>query len=67
MRLFLLIFGFLITSEVYLLAAEAGMPQLDPTYWASQGFWLILIFTFNGVFINRSSSEPLIGFNASCD
>lgn len=45
MRLFLLIFGFLITSEVYLLAAEAGMPQLDPTYWASQGFWLILIFT----------------------
>ena len=45
MRLFLLIFGFLTTSEVYLLAAEAGMPQLDPTYWASQGFWLILIFT----------------------
>ena len=45
MRLFILIFGFLTTSEVYLLAAEAGMPQLDPTYWASQGFWLILIFT----------------------
>jgi F-type H+-transporting ATPase subunit b len=28
-----------------LLAAEAGMPQLDPTYWASQAFWLVLIFT----------------------
>ena len=28
-----------------LLAAEAGMPQLDPKYWASQAFWLILIFT----------------------
>ena len=28
-----------------LFAAEAGMPQLDPTYWASQVFWLILIFT----------------------
>ena len=28
-----------------LIAAEAGMPQLDPTYWASQAFWLILIFT----------------------
>ena len=28
-----------------LLAAEAGMPQLDPEYWASQAFWLILIFT----------------------
>ena len=26
-------------------AAEAGMPQLDPTYWASQAFWLILVFT----------------------
>ena len=21
------------------------MPQLDPTYWASQAFWLILVFT----------------------
>ena len=27
-----------------LFAAEAGMPQLDPKYWASQGFWLILVF-----------------------
>ena len=26
-------------------AAEAGMPQLDPKYWFSQSFWLILIFT----------------------
>ena len=45
MRLFFLGIGFLIISETYLLAAEAGMPQLDPTYWASQAFWLILIFT----------------------
>ena len=28
-----------------LLAAEAGMPQLDPKYWASQAFWLIFVFT----------------------
>ena len=28
-----------------LIAAEAGMPQLDPKYWASQAFWLILTFT----------------------
>ena len=28
-----------------LLAAEAGMPQLNPKYWASQSFWLILVFT----------------------
>ena len=45
MRLFFLIVGIFITSGVSLLAAEAGMPQLDPTYWASQAFWLILIFT----------------------
>jgi len=45
MRLFLLIIGIFTTSVINLLAAEAGMPQLDPTYWASQAFWLILIFT----------------------
>ena len=45
MRFFLLIAGIFITSKIDLLAAEAGMPQLDPTYWASQAFWLILIFT----------------------
>ena len=28
-----------------LFSAEAGMPQLDPTYWASQAFWLILVFS----------------------
>ena len=27
-----------------LFAAEAGMPQLDPKYWFSQTFWLVLIF-----------------------
>jgi F-type H+-transporting ATPase subunit b len=27
-----------------LFAAEVGMPQLDPKYWASQAFWLISIF-----------------------
>ena len=45
MRLFLLIIGIFITSQINLLAAEAGMPQLDPTYWASQAFWLIIIFS----------------------
>ena len=45
MRLFLLIIGIFTASGINLLAAEAGMPQLDPTYWASQAFWLILIFT----------------------
>ena len=27
-----------------LYSAEAGMPQLDPKFWASQTFWLILVF-----------------------
>ena len=45
MRLFFLIIAIFITGRINLLAAEAGMPQLDPTYWASQAFWLILIFT----------------------
>ena len=44
MRLFILTIGIFTTSENNLLSAEAGMPQLDPTYWASQSFWLILIF-----------------------
>ena len=36
-----------------LYAAEAGMPQLDPTYWASQAFWLILIFTILYISISK--------------
>ena len=28
-----------------LIGAEAGMPQLDSKYWASQAFWLILVFS----------------------
>ena len=31
--------------ETILISAEAGMPQLDPRYWASQAFWLVLVFT----------------------
>ena len=35
----------LVTIKSNLIAAEAGMPQLDPTYWASQAFWLIIVFS----------------------
>ena len=37
----------LVFSTIYtdLFSAEAGMPQLDPKYWASQAFWLVLVFT----------------------
>ena len=45
MKIFiLLIVGYLATKEE-LYAAEAGMPQLDPEFWASQAFWLVLVFT----------------------
>ena len=39
----LIIANLAIQSDLF--AAEAGMPQLDPTYWASQVFWLIVVFT----------------------
>ena len=39
----LIIAMFAIQNDLF--AAEAGMPQLDPKYWASQAFWLILVFT----------------------
>ena len=35
----------IVAINTNLFSAEAGMPQLDPTYWASQAFWLILVFT----------------------
>tara|TARA_B100000945_G_C20113017_1_gene471202 strand:- start:12 stop:587 length:576 start_codon:yes stop_codon:yes gene_type:complete len=41
------------TSNTYLFAAEAGMPQLDPKYWASQAFWLILVFSILYISISK--------------
>ena len=45
MKRYLALILVLSTICTNLFAAEAGMPQLDPKYWASQAFWLILIFT----------------------
>ena len=42
-----------IAMSADLYAAEAGMPQLDPTYWASQAFWLILVFTILYISISK--------------
>jgi len=36
----------LIARADWALGSEAGMPQLDPEFWAAQIFWLILIFSF---------------------
>ena len=45
MKLSLLTVTLVTLNTVNLIAAEAGMPQLDSKYWLSQTFWLLLIFT----------------------
>ena len=42
-----------IVYEINLFAAEVGMPQLDPKYWASQAFWLILTFAILYISISK--------------
>ena len=44
MKSFLGLLIALVAINTNLYSAEAGMPQLDPKYWASQAFWLILVF-----------------------
>ena len=53
MRSFLSLWTALTAMSANLYAAEAGMPQLDPTYWASQAFWLILIFLILYIAISK--------------
>ena len=53
MKLFFSLIVGVIATQNNLLAAEAGMPQLDPKYWASQAFWLILIFTILYISISK--------------
>ena len=45
MKILLRIFLALVALEADLFSAEAGMPQLNPEYWASQAFWLVIVFT----------------------
>tara|TARA_B100000886_G_scaffold312330_1_gene248208 strand:+ start:182 stop:757 length:576 start_codon:yes stop_codon:yes gene_type:complete len=53
MKSFLTLLLALVAINTDLYAAEAGMPQLDPTYWASQAFWLILIFAILYISISK--------------
>ena len=53
MKCYLSLILVLLTIKTDLFAAEAGMPQLDPTYWASQAFWLILIFSVLYISISK--------------
>ena len=45
MKRYLFVILVSLTTNTNLFAAEAGMPQLDPKYWASQAFWLVLVFS----------------------
>ena len=51
-KYFIVLISTLLMGE-NLIAAEAGMPQLDPQYWASQVFWLIIIFLLIYLLIAR--------------
>ena len=53
MKSFLTLLLALVAINTDLYAAEAGMPQLDPTYWASQAFWLILVFIILYICISK--------------
>ena len=53
MKSLLSFFIVFVAINLDLYAAEAGMPQLDPTYWASQAFWLVLIFAILYIFISK--------------
>ena len=53
MKSFLSLLIAFVAINTELFAAEAGMPQLDPTYWASQAFWLILIFSVLYISISK--------------
>ena len=53
MKSFLSLLIAIVAINIDLYAAEAGMPQLDPTYWASQAFWLILVFTILYICISK--------------
>ena len=43
----------LILGQSRIIAAEAGMPQLNPEYWLSQSFWLVIVFIALYVFIAK--------------
>ena len=53
MKKFSITFVFLLLLGKQTIAAEAGMPQLDPEYWPSQIFWLIIIFLTIYILISK--------------
>lgn len=54
MKLFFVTIIAIVAIQKNLFSAEAGMPQLNTEYWASQIFWLILIFSFLYLAISKT-------------
>jgi len=53
-RNYLKFIGFFILLSGECFGAEGGMPQLNPDYWVSQIFWVILIFGMLSVILWRT-------------
>jgi len=55
MKKFFLIFyaGIAVNNMEKAFGAEEGMPQLNPEYWISQIFWLIVVFTILYLILSR--------------
>ena len=53
MKKLIVLITFLLFLEKNVYSAEAGMPQLDPEYWPSQVFWLIIIFLTIYILISK--------------
>ena len=54
MRVLLILLTVLTVRTVDLFAAEVRMPQLDPRYWPSQAFWLIVVFVTLYLLVSKS-------------
>ena len=53
---FLKFFIFFIVLSSGCFAAEKGMPQLDPKYWLSQIFWVVIIFSLLLILVENTDT-----------
>ena len=51
-KIIFLVSAYFIPSRLYAENEKGGMPQLDPSSYASQTFWLILTFVLLFIFVN---------------
>ena len=51
-KIIFLVSAYIIPSRLYAENEKGGMPQLDPSSYTSQTFWLILTFAILFIFVN---------------